>query len=241
MKKLAFALMTSALTAAAVLPASAASEYTGFYVGLNAGYGIGTGTSNGSFQPAVPGPVGTSQTDIGTKGLRGGLHFGYDHMMTKVFLLGLEASGDFSNTEGKANTFNGVNGTIETKAQRRDAFGLALRVGALLNNSMLTYLKVGAETAKWKLSSSTGDANFAVVGGGIPTATATKRLTGFVLGLGFETMLTKHISFGGEWTHTWYGKTKTVGPLRQTAALNNWTFDYKPRVNDFRLRIGYKF
>jgi outer membrane immunogenic protein len=240
MKKLAFALMTSALTAAAILPASAASEYTGFYVGLNGGYGIGTGTANGSFQAAVPGVANGFQSDVGTKGFRGGLHFGYDHMMTKVFLLGLEASGDFSNLEGKSSSLGALtNATVDTKAQRRDAFGLALRIGGLLNNSMLTYLKIGAETAKWKLTTTSNEVNFNVAGA-TKSSTANKRLTGFVVGLGFETMLTKHISFGGEWTHTWYGKTKQT--VIQTAAnTNQYKIDYKPRVNDFRLRIGYKF
>jgi opacity protein-like surface antigen len=230
------------LTSAALLPVSintvnANAFSSGFYVGANFGGGMGSGKYSINYTPAGQ---GSDSGDLGLKGIRGGLHFGYDYLATKVFLLGLEVSGDFSNTKGeqtRADAAAPVN-TQTLSAKRKDAFALALRIGGIVHQSYLGYLKVGIETAKWETSLTSGPA--AVTAYTTKSSDSKKeRLTGLVLGLGAETMLTKNVSAGLEWTYTLYKSSKSLqltGPANATA-----TATVKPHTNDFRLRIGYKF
>lgn len=242
MKKIALALLTSALVSA---PAMAASkEFHGFHVGVNGGYGIGSGKTDQNFLiPIAPGNQFNS-VDLGLKGFRGGLQFGYDFMLTNAFLIGLEASGDFSNLQGSQTRQRAGGGNLlvtdEYRLKRSDSFGIAARLGGIIHNHFLAYVKVGVETAKWTVDLKTNDRiNFDIKS----SDSKKKRLTGFVTGVGFETKLDKHWYLGGEWTYTMYKDAPQLSLAGNPGGVLNISQNYKtkPRVSDFRLRIGYRF
>ena len=57
----------------------------------------------------------------------------------------------------------------------------------------------------------------------------TKRSNAFVAGLGLTTLLTDHVTLGAEWKYSFYKEVKVD---------NN---KMKPRTNDFRVRLAYKW
>lgn len=246
MKKLTNLLVASAVALSAATASADVRNMTGPYAGVNFGYGMGSG--NGKMNTANK--IGGASTanfnnDLGLKGFRGGLHLGYGKLFQNKFYLGLEGSADLSNTSGKLDTAGPDIGEGQTKfnldAKRREAFGLALRAGTMFG-SMLAYAKIGVETAKWKFKASQSN-YLAGVGGAIAGTTdksKNERLTGLVLGLGMETMLTDHVIFGGEWTHTRYRNSSTL-EVTQNATRETLQFKLKPTTNDFRLRLGYKW
>lgn len=207
---------TSAVALAVATSAMADSNFTGFYLGANAGYGAGKAIQ--SNKEAAP---NNFSADYGMTGAIGGLHTGYQHQLG-MFILGAEASANLSNTEGTSKY-----GNVKTSIKRKHAFGLAARAGVAIN-SWMTYAKLGWETAKFnnKVSGHVAprlDENFS----------KDKRLNGFVTGLGFETLVAKNMMIGAEWTYTFYKNT--------AFEAGNNPDKVKPRIGDFKVRLGYKF
>jgi opacity protein-like surface antigen len=191
MKKLTHLLVASAIAVSAASAVADVRNMTGPYAGVNFGYGMGSG--KGTMNSANIADAKSKSADMGLSGFRGGFHFGYGQMFQNKFYLALEGSADLSNTGGKIDDKIGTN-EYHMEAKRRDAYGLAVRLGGMLG-SMLTYAKVGVETAKWNLNASQKNV---LANGSETSQSKNQRLTGFVFGLGMETMLTDHIVFGGE-------------------------------------------
>ncbi len=246
MKKLTNLLVASAIALSAASAFADVRNMTGPYMGANFGYGMGSGNSKMNSSSTTTTQIVRSSQDLGLNGFRGGLHLGYGKLLQNKFYFGLEASADLSNTSGKFDsTQNDVGGAgnlpnFHMEAKRREAFGLALRMGGMFG-SMLTYAKAGGETAKWKFNAS--QSNFLNGGAAVTTSNSkSERLTGLVLGLGMETMLTDHVIFGGEWSHTRYRNSSTLEVTRTVAGVaDKIQFNTRPRTNDFRLRLGYKW
>lgn len=238
--------LASTVIAAGLLSGVAHADtpnFTGFYLGANGGYGMGSGKLN-------TGAFGNNDVrfnldaDHGVKGFRGGLHAGYGYQFENKFYLGLEVSGDYSNTEGKItedNTTGGLSSYL-AKARRKDAFGAALHLGGLLGH-VLTYVKLGIETARWNFNfdgDSSGDQVVDILDGVAKSDSKKERLLGFVAGLGCATMITENIKFGGEWVYTHYRKSSNL-TLKSSNNPRGVTATFRPRTSDFRLRLSYKW
>lgn len=239
MRKLALAVLLS--TGMITTLGATESDFGGFFLGAN--FGGGFGSTNESFLNSDNGIVlVTRDADLALKGVRGGIHFGYDHMVTPLFLLGVELYGDFSSHTGKVSQDTHVPGLVNfsTRLQRREALGAAVRAGLVVANTTALYLKVGAETAKWRHNFVTDD------NGGFnvrSSHTSDKRLTGLVLGLGAETKFAKNWRVGVEWNYTKYSSPADLS-LSGIALGANVLATSKSRdlvTNDFRMRVSYKF
>lgn len=183
MKKLALMLASVAAFTSVANAAVEGKNFTGFYVGGHLGYGSGAAKSAG--------------TDLGHKGVLGGLHVGFGKEFSNKLFLGLEAFGNLSKVEGKN---DGV------KNKRRNDFGAAFRPGFVCGNALL-YVKAGISSTTWK------------------TAGHSKRVTGFVPGLGVSFMTSEHVTLGLEGTHTLYKKHDGI----------------KARTTDVTGRVSYKW
>lgn len=207
---------TSAVALGLATSAMAAdTNFSGLYLGGNFGYGAGTAKQDNREAGA-----NHRAADLSMNGVIGGLHTGYQHQFG-LFVLGAEAAANLSNNDGSAKE-----GTVKTSFKRKHAFGLAARAGVVLNEWM-TYAKLGWENAKfdYKVSGSTTAAN---------NVSKNKRLNAFVTGLGLETLVAQNMMLGAEWTYTFYKK-------KSYAAAGDAADKVKPRIADFKVRLGYKF
>jgi opacity protein-like surface antigen len=216
--------------------AAVPSQFGGFYLGANVGYGFGSGQLKNTGNATAGGTVDTA--DVGLKGFSGGLHLGYNYMITSMFLAGLELNADLSGLKGDVDrqvgpapiisfTFNG---------KRKHSVGAALRLGAALHQNILAYLKVGVDFAKWNSTFRTTDlTNF----GSKPSDSKNEFLAGLVVGLGLETFVSKHVVLGLEWAYKNYKRSSTLVLSGAGGARIDTTF--KPQANDFRVRLSYKF
>ena len=210
---------TSAVALAVTTSAMADSNFSGAYLGGNFGYGFGSAKITDSL-----GPI-TTDNDASLKGAIGGLHGGYQHQFG-MFVAGAEASANLSNTKGSQSLSVAAGGAAANQTisiKRKHAFGLAARLGVALN-SWMVYTKLGWENAKFELKASETNAGVTVSG------KENKRSNAFVAGLGFETLVAKHMMVGAEWTTSFY-KSKNI----TDDALK------KLRIGDFKVRLGYKF
>lgn len=239
-------LTTGITTGSLIAPLGAdKSDFGGFYVGANFGGGFGsTNSTLSTFDLQLVNPlISKREQDLAVKGVRGGIHLGYDYMVTEMMLIGLEAFGDFSSHTGSVKHVFPNGDDFSLTLRRRDAFGAALRLGLKLTESTAPYLKIGVESAKWDMQFSTPD-NGVGAYDIASNVSSKKRHTGLVLGLGLETRVAKNWRFGVEWNFTKYNKPNDlslrgnvfggVEPLATVKARDLIT-------NDFRVRISYKF
>jgi outer membrane immunogenic protein len=215
-------LIATSAVAVAMASSAIANEctFTGFNLGVNVGYG--TGSANSSYSNVAG--TNTISNNLSLKGVVGGVQAGYIKEFGK-FVAGLEATFNLSNTQGKVTATTAVPGSAFFKVNRRNAFGLAANLGTKLNNWLL-YVKLGWESANFKLTSGSSATN--------STLSKSKRLNGFAPGLGVATMLTHNVMFGVEWTYAFYSK-------QSGKASNGDRSSYTPRIADVKLKLGYKF
>ena len=211
-------LASTAIAAALATSAMAAETFTGPYAGVNFGYGVG----HVDAKTNVTGANATSYKDSkGIKGTIGGLHLGFQKDFGQ-FVAGLEASANLSNTEGKD-----TSATASTSFKRKNAYGIAARVGMTLN-TWLAYVKLGYENARFESkvtnTITTPKINFK----------KKSRVNAFVPGFGMETKLTPNVMFGGEWTYAMYSRNNLK--VNDTVSVKN-----KANIGDFKLRLSYKF
>lgn len=248
MRKLALiAFLTTGMTTSSMISSLGAdkNDFGGFYIGANFGGGFGSTNTTLSTFDTFAGVVLISkrEQDLAVKGVRGGIHLGYDYMVTDMLLLGIEAFGDFSSHTGSLNHDFPVGDNFTLKLRRREAFGAAFRFGLKLTESTAPYLKIGVESAKWDMQFSTPD-NGVGAYDIVSNISSKKRHTGLVLGLGLETKVAKNWRLGLEWNFTKYNKPNDLTLSGQNNGANQPVATSKARdliTNDFRVRISYKF
>jgi outer membrane immunogenic protein len=212
MNKLIGILTSAVLTTSAY--ASSNNDMTGLYVGGNIGYGSGTNHILAEDED-VPGDV--MHLKSGMKGMGGGLHLGFQQMFNNL-VAGIETSASLNNSNGIG--INMKNGTenLRISVKRKNSFGVSGRLGTIINN-WLVYGKIGYENAKFCFSAKDES----------ESEYKSRRLNGFVPGIGFETLLTQNVMLGAEWSYAMY-KNKNFDETK-----------IKARVGDFKLRVSYKF
>ncbi|OJX12242.1 MAG: hypothetical protein BGO77_03585 [Caedibacter sp. 37-49] len=231
MKKLALTVASAAVLASAANAAMEGKHFTGFYVGGQLGYG--SGKSEWNSRSAVAGENFARKTDLGTRGIVGGLHVGFGKEFNNKMYLGLEAFGNLSKTEGKERSLIG-NTRFYAKAKRKNEFGAALRPGFVCGNALL-YVKAGVSSAKWEYRSAWSQ-NAVVT----ERQNTSKHRIAFVPGIGVSMLVSEHVIVGVEATHTIYKKQSA--PMR-TANGRQITErgNIKTHVTDFTGRVSYKW
>ena len=223
MKKLALALVASAVT----LSAANANISTGFYLGATAGYGAtsgkltGAGVNGAGAQVAVNG-----SNDIGGNAANIGIIGGYG-WVTGCMYYGGEIGYSFENTKIRDNFNNAANvGTAELK--RNGYFNAALRGGYLFTPNTMFYVRLGVNWGKWTFNVPT-----------TPTATLTgsKNRMSFTPGLGLETAIHKNVYLRVEYNYE-FGSS-----VRAKASDNANTFVNAGSIRSQSAKVGlaYKF
>lgn len=176
MKKLALALVASAVT----LSAANANISTGFYLGATAGYGATTGKFTAEDTDG--------SRDVGGNAANIGIIGGYG-WVTGCMYYGGEIGYSFENTKVRDNLAR-LNGTAELK--RNGYFNAALRGGYLFTPNTMFYVRLGANWGKWTLN--------------VPVAantrlTGSKNRMSFTPGVGLETAIHKNVYLRVEYNY----------------------------------------
>ncbi len=190
----------------------------GLYVGINGGYSIGdvkTGITN-SFMPSSGG-------HLGARGVIYGLHAGYQKQFSDIGVVGFELDGGRDGIKG---SFTDPPITVAFKGS--SSYSAAIRAG-LIMNYWLVSIKLGIEETKLK-----GSVTDSINPSGNLILGSSKRTRGNLLGIGFETMVSDNVMFGGEWTITTY---KSISGTSQ----NGIVYSLKPKLGAFKMRLGYLF
>ena len=242
-----------------------APNWTGWYVGLNAGGDWGT--SNGStsqfcnlvafaagggcFGTDVSTPinaVGASQR-FNTSGFTGGIQGGYN-WQSGSWLVGFEADFDAFRSRGSTTasglvTLGGAAGSmlsINSSLTTDWLFTARPRVGWVTGN-WLFYgtggLAVADLRGNWSFLDVTGVGNITESASG----SATK--AGWVVGAGFETMISGRWTLGLEYLYTKFNGVSAIGLVNTPAGAppSGNTFPHSTDLSDniLRVRLNYKF
>lgn len=188
MKKLALALVASAVA----VGATQANISTGFYLGAAVGYGATTGKFTGQ-NGAVA--INGSQ-DVGANAANIGIMGGYGWVQQCLYI-GAELAYTFENA--KINSSLGQNqfgfgaGTMQLK--RNGYFNAALRAGYLFTPNTMLYVRLGANWGKRTLNDSLN--NFGTTNPG----RGSKNRMAFAPGVGLETAVHKNVYLRVEYVY----------------------------------------
>lgn len=177
MKNIAFAV--AAIVASVSAPAFA-ETFQGSYIGAEVGhdsYEIKGADVLGS---------GLDFDGVSANGIVGGVFVGYDMPITANVFAGIEAFGNLS--AAKVSISDGVD-TVSAKA--RFSYGVAARLGVMLNDSTAVYARGGMIETRFKLSD------------GVDSVSNTQ--TGFQYGGGIETRVGSNASVRVEYVANDYG------------------------------------
>lgn len=199
---------------------SDASGMGGLYGGLQYGYAfVGTETSGGR------GTHGVDNGNMGTFGGVGSVFGGYGFVNDRWYL-GLELEGN----DGDATWYHKKDktGGREFSTQQKIGYGGGLRLGYVLYDGILPYLRLGAVNTRFT-------SDYAVEGS--TPVQVDKRLTGTVYGLGVEVPMSTHTFVRLDYNYIDYPKydvTYSDGTTLQTEALHN-------KQSQVRLGLGFRF
>ena len=226
MKKLALALVASAVS----LSAANANISTGFYLGATAGYGATTGKFTSARNVAGAQVVTPGSTDIGGNAANIGLIGGYG-WVTGCMYYGGEVGYTFENTKVRSTLGAGANtGSVELK--RNGYFNAALRGGYLFTPNTMFYVRLGMNWGKWTLNDSLfGDFD------NTNRATGSKNRMSFVPGVGLETAIHKNVYLRVEYNYEF-------GPSVRAKANNvakAFTNVGSIRSQSAKIGLAYKF
>lgn len=234
------------MTSALVCTAATLSAHTlpMFYVGGKIGYGKAGGSFKAS-NPADGELAGGGKADnFYGNSLSGGINFGFGYFIdcNKTFYLGLEGIADYSRMEAKREADTNIGGDIQNgitnRLKRTYTLGAAVKAGAVLNQAVMPYLKIGVVASKWKLNSKYNNQNPVSVTK--DCASTSKHLAGLLLGVGVDIPVTDCVDVGMEVTYTKYRKLKLTHQYSNNPAdvLN---VKVSPSSTEFHVTAKYKF
>jgi outer membrane immunogenic protein len=203
-------LTASSYAADAAGPAAAGFNWSGIYIGAGAGAG------------AVNHQIGLgplSFNGIGGEGIFGELTFGYDHMLTDRLLLG----GFIDVHMGNIGPQLEIGPLLEVKFANSYGFDAAARLGYLWNESTLAYVLGGFTWQHFRLDVSTPGAGFS----------ADADRSGYILGVGMETVVGSNWTIKGEYRYANYGDEAIDG----TGGI----LTLEPSTHTFHIGANYRF
>lgn len=211
MKKLALALVASAVA----LSAANANISTGFYAGATAGFGATTAKLTSGDNAGA----GDVSRDIGGTAANIGLIGGYGWVANCMYYGG-ELGYTFENPKVRQSI---ANSKIELK--RNGYFNAAFRGGYLFTPNTMFYVRLGANWGKWTLQASNAAASIS----------GSKNRLAFAPGLGLETAIHKNVLLRVEYTYE-FGPS-----VRAKDAAGNFINAGTIRSQSGKIGLSYKF
>ncbi|WP_322419108.1 outer membrane protein [Mesorhizobium huakuii] len=205
--------LTSAAHAADVVQTVEASgfNWSGAYVGI--GGGFGASVHKFSVAPIV------DFNGIGGNGVFGELTAGYDYMVSERFLLGgfIDANGG---NIGPSISIPGADIDLTNSY----GFDVGLRAGYLLNPDTLGYVLGGYSWQHFKLDGS----------GFAEGLNFTQNRSGYVLGVGMETVLRGNWTLKTEYRYADYGDKSVID-------FGGGSLNVEPSTHTFHIAANYRF
>ena len=215
------AISTGARAADAVVPYEPAAQgfnWSGFYLGVGGGFGaVVHEVSSPVFLP------GASLNGIGGEGVFGEITAGYDYVFSNRFLVGGFVDGRFGNIGPDLDLTLG--GTLNASVENSYGFDAGLRLGYLVTPTTLGYLLGGYSWQKFEF-----DTN-------IPGLNEDWDRSGFIVGVGMETVITGNWTLKTEYRYADYG-TQAFFPI-PGAAGNGLELDAS--THTFHVGANYRF
>ncbi|CDX20487.1 Outer membrane protein-like protein [Mesorhizobium plurifarium] len=205
--------LMSAAHAADVVQEQAAPGFN--WSGVYVGFGVGAGAT--VHQISVP---GVSFNGIGGNGVFGELSAGYDFMVSERFLLGGFIDAHYGNIGPSLS----ASGFIDADLQNVYGFDVGLRAGYLLNPNTLGYVLGGYGWQHFKLDGSIGGDGFSF----------TQNRSGYVLGVGMETVLRGNWTLKTEYRYANYGDKSVLD-------LGGASLNIEPSTHTFLIGANYRF
>jgi len=257
--------ITPQLSSAVEPTAEPPHSWTGFYIGIGGGFGMAhnevdvAGTAFGMSHDEGEGEgedevvVEVPRTDFGANidgfGSQSGLftmNIGADYQVSRNFVVGAFFDYDwtemqFSVSAAASNSFGG-NVAINIASEIENQWALGLRMGYLATQSTLVYVSGGytqASLSETLLSVSAETIPF--IGSFSETLADSEVLSGYFIGGGIETKLTKTVSLKAEYRRSDFG-TENLNLLPDLDALNtSVTTELDAAIQTGRFSINYRF
>ena len=224
-KNLLAAAMLSALSAGVM----AQSAFEGFYGQVGIGYeSVSPTLTNRQITiPSVQAAAfNMNSSSSSADSMVGVFTLGYNHSLTKEFLLGVGVDySPFAGSKGNYTLSNSTLGTADGNYQKLNSYNIFLSPGYVIDKDKLAYAKVGFSGASVKVDGE-----------------RTTNYTGYSLGLGYKQIIEGGLYGFAEGNYMSYGnKTATAsGTLRNGSA---YTSSGTSNANAYNLLVGvgYKF
>lgn len=195
--------------------------WTGFYAGIQAGVGFNPG-DNGDmeFDSGPDGNYGDFIAAFGNnydgsfnEGFVGGIHAGYDHQFGK-FVLGGLIDINFADIGQRQSAFSATPAYYHEDREIDLLSSARIKLGYAVNDRFLVYFTGGLAYADVEYDYVT-DTPAAVASGGGDSSQF-----GYVVGLGMEARVTRHLSLGLEYLYTNLGDSDFETNLSGPAAFS---------------------
>jgi opacity protein-like surface antigen len=206
----------------------------GFYLGAQVGYDAYRvrASSTVNFPAGVGGATAganySANPVIASNGFAGGIFGGYGMYWNNWYYLGAEVFFDGSAASQAQNVSTTVNGvaasvtrSVYEKVSTGASWGISVLPGLKVNDSTLTYVRLGYNQAKLK-GQSTYTVSSTAAGTTGATASASKNTWqgGFNYGLGIETAVYPLVSVRSEYSHTGYNSFSDSNGTKYSASDN---------------------
>jgi len=212
-----FSILLSGIASAADMPVKAvqkafqATAWEGFYVGGHVGYGFGVSSLGQSASSASVVQGGFSSDLSSSRGITGGVLAGYNHMLSRRWLVGLEGDLSWSDIQFRAVTqaaMFGVDST--TRFEARMSYAARARLGFLLSPETLLFASAGWVRTKYRYTLESPQDSI--------SDSASQWINGWQVGAGVETNLPGAWGVRLEYLHAFYDRSTidspTWGPIQ---------------------------
>ncbi|OJW52598.1 MAG: hypothetical protein BGO67_06605 [Alphaproteobacteria bacterium 41-28] len=216
MKKVSlFAFLLATGTSVGVTAASAETlvpgcpkAFQGFGIRGIIGYTVGFAKERTRIVNEDSGVAAFSRSDIGFRGLNGGLGVDYTHRLCN-WAIGIGFDALWSNTNGKhrSRVFDEDSGEVisfnHTKTRLRNSLQLFGRLGYVIGGQVMPFVGLGWDNSAWKQKASFADSD-----GDHFRTHKRKRINSFLWKFGVDFLATKHCIIGAEYTGTAGGRLR---------------------------------
>jgi len=221
------------------------STWTGWYIGAGGGFGMANHEVDVSPGPAIP-PVlgfGVNIDGIGGEGGVFGITVGGDYQVSQRVVIGAFFNYDWSNIQSDASAFVTTptgSGTALTELEVEDMWSLGARIGYLPSEDTLWYVTAGYTEVK--TSDVTFSGSITGLGSTSGVLASVPDFSGYFIGGGVETRLTKSISLKLEYRYTQLSsETVTLLPGLAPEVNDYVTTEMEPTIQTGRISINYRF
>ena len=243
---------------APVAPAPVAPTWTGFYLGGNIGGVVENASGTSDFTDTNPTNPSNPQSDsFSNSGFLGGVQAGYNWQFAPLWVAGIEADWDWTNTgynfcrqtdAGSIPCIPNLDG-FETISSKTDWLAtLRGRLGVTWGN----WLFYGTGGAAWGRINTTlslnclPDAPVAGCGASstlplFASSSTSTTASGWVAGLGAEWMLATNWSVRAEWLHIDLGSINDSLPTAGSSGIQTAVWSRTEKFDEFRFGVNYLF